>query len=431
MKWSSYRMFLFFVRHFNDIDHLAPIAWRMKQAGHPVAVYGINPRYDYNSDYRLMFLKGQGVDVAYLHDRFSKHHGGFHDALQRGLLRFHSIERNLSRQKRETSFRRQLLAFLSGQVGVLLYKINRLCHYNVSWARSILRQTQARAVCFDHIMPSLYVVKPFLKAAKSLSIPSFALPHGVHLYTNQKTKAKSKDSRRLAKFNRFDHVIVPNQLRKDQLVQSGVDGGRIAVLGSARYCEQWLTQNQKIIPRTIGKTGRGPQELKVVFMPSKPQCLANVKRLRATCDLLAETEGIDVRIKPHTRTGGERHLFAANKLRDASATLTAELCEWADVALVVGSSVITEALMRKKTVLYLKYLHNNTTLSEELGACRTIYDEEELRQVLTSLRAEGNPGFYSEASVTKFISDIVHGGMATDDVLGSYEAFLTAHSGPS
>jgi hypothetical protein len=153
--------------------------------------------------------------------------------------------------------------------------------------------------------------------------------------------------------------------------------------------------------------------------------------LRATCDLLAETEGIDVRIKPHTRTGGERHLFAANKLRDESATLTAELCEWADVALVVGSSVITEALMRKKTVLYLKYLHNNTTLFEELGACRTIYDEEELRQVLTSLRAEGNPGFYSEAAVTKFISDIVHGGMATDDVLGSYEAFLTAHSGPS
>jgi hypothetical protein len=280
-------------------------------------------------------------------------------------------------------------------------------------------------------MPGLYVVKPFLKAAKCMSIPSFALPHGVHLYTNQKTKAKSKDSRRLTKFNRFDHVLVPNQLRKDQLVQSGVASERIAVLGSARYCDQWLAQNKTIIPRNIGKTGHDPHKLKVVFMPSKPQCLANVKRLRATCTLLAEMEGIEVMIKPHTRTGGERHLFAANKLRDASSILTAELCEWADVAIVVGSSVITEALMRKKTVLYLKYLHNNTTLFEELGACRTMHDEEELRDVLTSLQVNGNRPLYSESAVTRYISEVVHGGMASDDVLGSYEAFLTAHAAPS
>jgi hypothetical protein len=424
-------MFLFFVRHFNDIDHLAPIAWKMRQAGHSVAVYGINPRYDYDSDYRLVFLKGHGVDVAYLHNRFSRHHGGLHDALYRGLLRFHAIERKWSHQKKETPLYQKLLGFFSGQIGVFLYKINRLLYYNARWACSVLHQTQACAVCFDHIMPGLYVVKPFLKAAKGMSIPSFALPHGVHLYTNEKTKAKSKDSRRLTKFNQFDHVLVPNQLRKDQLVQSGVASERIAVLGSARYCDQWLAQNKTIIPRNVEEKGHDPHKLKVVFMPSKPQCLANVKRLRATCTLLAEMEGIEVMIKPHTRTGGERHLFAANKLRDASSILTAELCEWADVAIVVGSSVITEALMRKKTVLYLKYLHNNTTLFEELGACRTMHDEEELRDVLTSLQANGNRSLYSESAVTRYISEVVHGGMASDDVLGSYEAFLTAHAAPS
>jgi hypothetical protein len=424
-------MFLFFVRHFNDIDHLAPIAWKMRQAGHPVGVYGINPRYDYDSDYRLVFLKCLGVDVAYLHDRFSRHHGGLHDALHRGLLRLHASERKWSHQKTETPLHRRLLGFLSGQIAVLLYKINRLLFYNVRWARSVLHQTQACAVCFDHIMPGLYVVKPFLKAAKGMSVPSFALPHGVHLYTNEKTKPKSKDSRRLTKFNRFDHVLVPNQLRKDQLVQSGVAGGRIAVLGSARYCDQWLAQNKTIIPRHIGKKGYDPHKLKLVFLPSKPQCLANVKRLRTTCSLLAEMEGIEVLIKPHTRTGGERHLFADNKFHDASSILTAELCEWADVALVVGSSVITEALMRNKTVLYLKYLHNNTTLFEELGACRTIHDEGELRDVLSSLQTKGNRPLYSESAVTRFISEVVRGGIASDDVLGSYAAFLTAQATPS
>ncbi len=421
-------MFLFFVRHFNDIDHLAPVAWKLKQAGHAVAVYGINPRYDYDKDYRLRFLKEIGVDVDDLHQRFSRHHGRVHDALYRALRRFHAIERKMNHSKRQTPLHQKLMGFLSGQVGVLLYKINRLFFYTPRWARWVLQQTRAGAVCFDHIMPGLYVVKPFLKAAQGLSVPSFALPHGVHLYTNPKTKAKSKDSRRLVKFNRFDHVVVPNQLRKDQLVRSGVASERIAVLGSARYCAQWLAQNQAILPRMIEKTDGHPHRLKVVFMPSKPQCLANLKRLDATCRLLAEIEGIDVWIKPHTRSGGERHLFAAGSVRDASSILTAELCEWADVALVVGSSVITEALMRKKTVLYLKYLHNNTTLFEEMGACRTVHDENELRHVLASLRTNDNRHLYRESAVTQYVSAVVHGGSVSNDVLGRYEAFLTAHA---
>ena len=69
-------MFLFFVRHFNDIDHLTPVAWKMKRANHPVAVYGLNPRFDYPSDYRLRFLKDLGISVDYLHNQFDGQRGG-------------------------------------------------------------------------------------------------------------------------------------------------------------------------------------------------------------------------------------------------------------------------------------------------------------------------------------------------------------------
>jgi hypothetical protein len=53
-------MYLFFVRHFNDIDHTTPVVWKMKKDNYPVAVYCMNPRYDIRSDYRLCFLKSQG-----------------------------------------------------------------------------------------------------------------------------------------------------------------------------------------------------------------------------------------------------------------------------------------------------------------------------------------------------------------------------------
>jgi hypothetical protein len=54
-------MYLFFVRHFNDIDHTTPVVWKMKKDNYPVAVYCMNPRYDIRSDYRLCFLKSQGL----------------------------------------------------------------------------------------------------------------------------------------------------------------------------------------------------------------------------------------------------------------------------------------------------------------------------------------------------------------------------------
>jgi hypothetical protein len=164
-------------------------------------------------------------------------------------------------------------------------------------------------------------------------------------------------------------------------------------------------------------------------MPSKPQYHDDLSRLSATCNLLAGMRNMNVMIKPHTRTGGEKHLFEGNNLKDASSVLTAELCEWADVALVVGSSVITEVLMRKKPALYLKYLHANTTLFEELGACWTIRDENELKNALLSLQKNKSDVPYEETRVSDYVKHVVYGGRTEKDVLGNYENFIVSHAG--
>jgi hypothetical protein len=421
-------MYLFFVRHFNDIDHLTPVVWKMKQANHPVAVYCMNPRFNYGSDYRLRFLKDLGVSVDYLHHSFDRHRGGLHQFLASAMQRSFAFQSATRSNDHSAPIIGRVLAYLAGQVGTAHYKLLRLCYYHRRWARSLLEKTDARAICFDHIMPGLYVVRNLLNAAKEMSIPSFSLPHGVHLYTDEATKPKSTDARRAAKFNAFDHVIVPNRLRKDVLVRSGVSAEKIVVLGSARYCDEWLAQNKEIIPRRIQLAADRPNRLKVVFMPSKPQYHTDLSRLGATCTLLAGMKHMDVMIKPHTRTGGEKHLFEGNHLPDASSVLTAELCEWADVALVVGSSVITEALMRKKPALYLKYLHANTTLFEELGACWTIHNEIELKEALTSLQKNRADVPYKEAGVEDYLKQVVYGDSVEKDVLENYENFIVAHA---
>jgi len=419
-------MYLFCVRHFNDIDHIAPIVWKMKQEDYPVAVYCINPKYAVGADYRLNFLKEQGVIVEYIYNAFDQKMNGLHHAMRR-LFQWFLADRRKSNfhGRAEKSLFVKLSQQTAGLIGRILYEITRVGFYQTNWAHYVLEQSKAQALCFDHIIPNRYVVNVLLRAAKKKSIPTLALPHGVYLYTNKFYKAGSSSRQRFYKFNRFDYVIVQNHLRKDVLVRSGIAREKIVVLGSARFCGEWLAKNKKILPRMIDSTGKHGGKLRVVFMPSKPQCRLDVKRMHNTIDLLANLSEIDAVVKPHTRIGREAHLFENMQLPNVSHVLTSELCEWADAVLIIGSSVITEALMQGKPVLYLKYLHANTMLFEECGACWTIHNEAELEQALQSLRNKSMDVPYGDENVTRFLSEVVYGGQNNRDVLRDYVHFIT------
>ena len=420
-------MYLFFVRHFNDIDHITPIVWKMNKDDYPVAVYCLNPRYDIHNDYRLLFLAKQGIKIDYIHKDFGQKSGRLNEIVYSLFQQSFQFKRpHSSNEEKRSSTRSKLLGQLSGIFGTLLFKLARRKFYDHSWAHAILEKTEARALCFDHVMPGLFVVDAFLQAAQEMSIPVLSLPHGIFLYTNEVTKAKSTDSRRFSKFNRFDYIIVPNRLRKELLTRSGVAKEKIFVLGSARFCNEWLEQNNKIIPRMIDSNLTNTRKLKLVFMPSKPRCRIDIQRMHNTIEILASFGAIEAVVKPHTRTGREKHVFSNMPLANVSHILTPELCEWADVVLVIGTSVITEALMRGKPALYLKYLHANTTLFEELGACWTIANEAELKEALSSLQVDKTGVPYSEENTAKFVAEIVYGGNKSRDVLSTYEQFIVS-----
>jgi hypothetical protein len=397
----------------------------MMHDNYPVAVYCINPQYDIENDYRLNFLKEQGVTVKSIYDALEQKTNGLHKTMRCLFQWFYAKGNKFSSHRHEKPLLLSRLSELAVSIiGRVLYELTRISFYRRSWAHYFLKESDAQLLCFDHIFPSRYVVNVLLEAAREKSIPTLALPHGVYLYTNESYKAGTSARQRFHKFNRFDYVIVQNQLRKDVLVRSGISKEKIVVLGSARFCGEWLAQNRKILPRMIESNSQS-RKLKVVFMVSKPHCRVDIERMLNTFDLLSSVGDIEVMIKPHTRTGTNSRLFANLKLPDASNILTPELCEWADAVLVIGSSVITEALMQEKPVLYLKYLHANTMLFEECGACWTIHNETELEQALQLLRKKSIELPYGDENVNRFLSEVVYGGRNKRDVLEDYVRFIT------
>jgi hypothetical protein len=423
-------MYLFFVRAFNDVDHLTPIVWKMSRDNYPVAVYCINPKYDIKNDYRLNFLKDIGVKVDYIYNNFDQCLGILHRA-----MRF-LFQRSYALQKRRDINSRSLFSILSNSLRVLariagpkLYQLTRKKFYNLRWARNILEQTGAQVLCFDWVHPERYVVDVLLRAAKEKSIPALALPHGVSLYTNDLVKADLTEDRQREIYQRYDHVVVQNSLFKKVLSKSGVEKEKIIVLGSARYCNEWMEQNKKILPRVIKSSDEKLGKLKVVFMTTRSGWRVGVDKTIRTFDMLSRLDEIDVVVKPHTRTGKDVDMYKNLPLANVSDISSVELCEWADVVLVVGSSIIVEALKLNKPVLYLKYLHENTMEYEEFGACWIIHDDNELQDALLSLKNTKTKVPYTDEDVNRWLFELIYGGRGERDVLKDYEEFIVNCAG--
>ena len=114
-------MYLFFVRAFNDIDHMTPVVWKMYKDGYPVTVYCINPEYGIESDYRLHFLKKLGIRVDYIYKDFNKELGLFHRMIRFLFLRGFAVKRQLFSVDRSLSsaspdIREQLFQKLGSQL---------------------------------------------------------------------------------------------------------------------------------------------------------------------------------------------------------------------------------------------------------------------------------------------------------------------------
>lgn len=422
-------MYLFFIRAFNDIDHITPVVWKMHLDNYPVSVYCINPAYDIYNDYRLNFLRKLGIQVDYLYRAFDQQLGLCHRILMHLVLWSFAAERKMVSNGKSHSLRViRMISRQIGKIGSWIYKLVKSKYYNRRCALEFLKKIGARVLCFDWIRPHKYVVEAILSAAQEMSIPTLALPHGVFLYTNEHVQTESKEDGLLERYSAYDYVVVQNKSFKNLIAKSGVVAEKIQVLGSARYCNEWMEQNTKILPRKIKPQADKSKKLKVVFMTTRPHYRIDVARMIHTFDILSAIDDIDVAVKPHTRTGKEAALYDNLPLSNVSEISSVELCEWADVLLLIGSSIIIEALTRNKPALYLKYLHENITEYEQLNACWIIEEEDELTLALNALKEEKRHRPYADEDVDRFMTEIIYGGQKGRDVLRGYEQFITSRA---
>ncbi|MBA4142266.1 MAG: hypothetical protein H0X43_04500 [Nitrosospira sp.] len=418
---------LFFLRHYNDIDHITPVISKWIDSGHTCDIVLIgNSRF--RNDYRINFLKGlNGVRMAYIADVLSPVE--FLKWFFQTLILIRSLRR----------------PFIGPVMKTLeeLYDAKRRESVWKSTAKRLLRRSFGESnegvVVFDWIERNSSIcvewVKVVLSTARSMGLGTVSLPHGDSPHASQlirRRELRLEPDTTFANAGIFEKVVVPNELCSVRF-RPFMDNQKLAVLGSPRYCDEWLARLAKLMPPS--PLTRSESQLKVVLFLRKSNFSTFWEEVGEVVRIVAGFPGVELVIKPHTRGGWQQSLtkdISLRRLPNVSVVggdvHSIHLMNWADVIIDLATSVVFEAVKKKKPVLAADYLHAGRSALAEYIPEAELRCRDDVYKHMERFLSHGCDSFYTKEHHQRFLQEMIDVG--GPDVLSRYVALLEAQVRP-
>jgi len=397
---------LFFLRHYNDIDHITPVVHKWIERGHTCDVVLMGEAH-FREDFRIVYLDGlDGVRVARIDEILSRRQF-FRMRIQKLLL-----DRNL---------RGALPAVVLRMIERLLGAEKRATFWE-KIARRILERSfagnETGVVAFDWISSNsvfpIEFVRMVVVTAQKMGLKAVSLPHGDSPHANKLVRVeelKLVPHTKFAAASMFDQIVVPNELCATRF-RPFVDDSSVAVLGSPRYCDEWLAKLDTLLPASPLQDE--PGKLKIVLFLRKRDFSIFWDEVDRVIHLLASFPDVQLIVKAHTRGGWKQPLSRNRALRKlenvrfvASEVHSAHLLSWADVIIDIATSVAFEAVKMKKPVLAADYLHAGiSTLGEYIPEC-VLHCRDDVYAKVDEFLQNGCDSFYVEEHRRRFLAEIV------------------------
>jgi len=386
---------VFLFRTYNDIDHIAPVAWKATISGWPTFFFFVDKNFI--DDHRIQFLLEQG-------------------AVQLSIPFLDNFLRKIEKWRKAVFLRRLLKWTLSFLLGTFLLRKHDIQIIVIEWT--------------GHLGRGLSEL--FLRPARFLKLPVFSIPHGYFLWRNpnfnQVVEAGLKACGKFPDFSNrswFKTYVVQSEEHKAMNVQSGMDPSKIRILGSARFCSEWTEINDKLMLRVCPKTDNDQRFRVLFFLPhwdyqvERESCISLLKKI-------IEEPGLFLVIKAHTRgTGALSHEEQENLCKAGDVSFAREdqhspaLIRDTDLVVNFGSSIGFDALRLGIPVINPCYLHRNKTFFDDSGAVFDTFDEAETLKMISLIKARKTEAKDPE-EIAKFLRHRVDNGGNGDDVLASY-----------
>jgi len=367
---------IFFLRHNNDIDHISPVIYKwIISKNIPIDII-ITSQKDFLEDYRILYLKKQ----VKLLERNDVHfcYFGYLQKTQKALEKY--------------------------------FKDNIKCLVCLDWNS-------------DEFTRQIY------RVAKEYQCNVIALPHGDEPYWNEIQRESDisyvEANQPYIQQQFFDYIVVPNTLCQRRYKHMKPE--QVKVLGSPRYCNEWLKINDTIKPQqpVIGYKN----QLKIVLFLRNKHWNINWHEVYVYIKLLTRFTNVHLIVRNHPRGKMTYNLLKNHPdlryihgLTIDSSMNSSSLIDWSDIVLDVGTSICWEAVKKNKPIYMLENLHANESTIAHYMPDTIIHSRDELLDALRKFYKNKHRKWCKESKRQKFIKEIID--CPDKNVLERYCKFL-------
>jgi len=408
---------VFVCRAYNDIDHITPIAYKLKQT-HPeieIEIILYDVKNNFSDDFRLIFLQSIKISVFHildlLYDSKVFHKSYFWlKKYQLGLkVSLCSLLLKILVLNPVEKFYNRIILNVNGQYFLSKYFSNL-----------------PKLIVFDQSYLKFY--SNLCSHCRSLNIPTIAVPHGHNILSNELIWNESMDiypsSPGLQGKMPYDYVIYENHIIAERYKKMMITtNSQAIVLGSSRFNDEWVKLLRTIIPKKYPNTPPDCK-LKVVIMLSKPRYNGFTEELVRSINFISKFPNVFLVVKPHTRNKKFNHtvrnekIFVDNKHQFDSPNLI----DWADLVIFEHSCICFDSIKNDKPTLYLKSTHANKLMSESIFTSWEVNCRDDLRSFLWKMLHDKSFRTYTSEDAQTFCRTVIE--PEGKDVLSNYVSFI-------
>ncbi|MCG6859395.1 MAG: hypothetical protein LJE67_15150 [Salaquimonas sp.] len=387
---------LFVTRHNNDFDSMAPVAdgWAKLSDEHHGHLFVASPELAWKGDHRTAMLSRRpGVEISDLWD-MAGIGGGW-------------LERNWLRTGAGNKIRRKLLQIATERAIARGFDA-RMTAWLDDWRPDV--------IAFDWYNPptqrkrfGYFGYQAIMAWARTNHVPIVSLPHGLLLFD-------PPGGVPFLPGPVFAATFVESQRRKQTLVAAGAQGQDILVAGAPRYDPAWVERVVAELGGNTGESGISDDRVAIVFFATKRVYDFDFDGLMTWLGRLAAHEKVDLVIQPHPR--GQREATFAALARLPNVTVDAKtpaslLIDRAQIVSTLVSSVMVEAVVRGREILYPGFVNTVATRFEEKGACIALARMEDTHAAIDAFIAGKR---VPRENYETFLSEAVYGGGSPDTI---------------
>jgi len=374
-------VYIFCFQAYNDIDHMTPVIDRLRRDHSDIDVVGVifAPHSRFKNDFRIRHLESIGVPISHVIDHIG---GGTRPVWLSHLFYLQA--------RASSDLTPRILRVALRLLGRPMSKKRdaRMAAFDArEFIGSVANGRPVRAVCYDHTAAHP-AYNDISKLGRVDGFFTAALPHAVDNWDNELLTVDDIDPfpNQLHSVYQADAVLVPDNRNLEQiLARREVVEGQGVVLGSPRFCDEWVSKIRTLAP-SYDLPKVTPGTLKVTLMMCRAHLNIFEDEVMRMIELISRILGVELIVKLHTRN----HLLG-KKLPDnvhlaGNDVPSHDLIDWADLTLFSATSVILDNLKLDKPVLFLRRTVANKLIFERYIQSWNVDCRDELRDIITGLR---------------------------------------------